>query len=63
MEKLNKILILATIFLTPVYLLKVNIFGIPSNVLEILALATFILSLMQKKLSFFNFYKNNKVIC
>ena len=42
MNKLTRILIFATIFLIPSYLLRFSIFGIPTNVLEILIYLSFL---------------------
>jgi len=48
MNKLTKILIFASIFLIPAYLIRFSIFGIPTNVLEILIYLTFISYLLEK---------------
>jgi len=40
-NKLTKVLIYATIFLLPIYLVRFSIFGFPTNALEILMLAVF----------------------
>ncbi|MFH0969724.1 MAG: O-antigen ligase family protein [Patescibacteria group bacterium] len=62
MNKLTKNLILATVFLIPSYLVKFSIFGIPTNVLEILIYLTFISYLFEKPhISWKELYKNYKV--
>ena len=42
MNKITKFLILVTVFSTPAYLIKLRLFGLPTNVLEILIYLTFI---------------------
>jgi O-antigen ligase len=59
---LNKTLIWLTIFFIPAYLIRVDIFGMPTNILEILVLLTFIANLARGKCSLVEFYKNNKTI-
>jgi O-antigen ligase len=48
MNKLTEILIFATVFLIPSYLIRFNIFGVPTNVLEILIYSTFVSHLFEK---------------
>ena len=49
MTKLTKILIFATIFLIPTYLIRFSIFGIPTNILEILIYLAFISWILEKQ--------------
>lgn len=63
MNRIMKILIPVTILLIPAYLIRFAIFGIPTNILEILVLLTFIFYLLKGQCSFWNFYKSNKVVC
>ncbi len=49
MNKFTKILIYITVFLIPTYLIKFGIFGIPTNVLEILIYLAFISWIFEKQ--------------
>ncbi|MCX6765405.1 MAG: O-antigen ligase family protein [Candidatus Moranbacteria bacterium] len=60
--KVNKILIPLTILLIPAYLIRFSVFGIPTNLLEILVLVVFISAFLSKqKIDYKEFYKQNKV--
>jgi O-antigen ligase len=48
MNKLTKILIFATVFLIPTYLIRFNLFKIPTNILEILIYLTFVSWIFEK---------------
>lgn len=59
--KAIKVLIPVTTFLIPAYLIKISIFGVPTNVLEILVLVTFISALLDRqKFSYKEFYMQNR---
>ncbi len=61
LKKLTKTLILLTILLIPTYLIRFSIFGMPTNVLEILVLATFISAFLDRqKFNYKEFYEQNK---
>jgi len=62
MQKITKNLIRVTILLLPAYLIRLSVFGIPTNVLEILILLAFISCLAESRHSLFEFYKKYKVI-
>src|SRR4030042_6171561 len=61
MDRIEKTLIAATLLLIPTYLIKFTIFGIPTNVLEIFVLLTFISYLAKGQCRFFEFYNDNKI--
>ena len=52
MERMIKILIAATLLLIPAYLIRFMVFGIPTNVLEIFILTTFIFSISKRGKNF-----------
>lgn len=61
MDKIVKILIPITILFIPAYLVKFSILGIPTNALEILVLAIFILALLDRqRFNYKEFYGQNK---
>ena len=61
MNKITKILIFSTIFLIPLYLVRFSIFGIPTNILEILIYLTFLFFILGKPcIKWKNFYKEYK---
>lgn len=61
-KNLTKYLIYLAILLVPAYLIRFTIFGIPTNILEILVLMTFISTVLSKqKFDYKEFYKQNKV--
>lgn len=55
-EHLTKKLILITVFFTPLYLVKFAVFGIPTNVLELLIYATCAAWIFEKKYSSLKYY-------
>lgn len=62
MNKLTKILIFAVVFFIPAYLLRFGVFGIPTNVLEILIYSTFISWALEKqKVSWKELYENYQI--
>ena len=61
MNKLTKILIFSTIFFIPLYLVRFSIFGIPTNILEVLIYFTFIFFLLERPfIKWKIFYKEYK---
>lgn len=62
MNRVTKILIFATIFLIPTYLIRFSVFNIPTNLLEILIYLTFVLYFLEKPtINWKELYENNKV--
>lgn len=58
LPQITKCFFLLTIFLLPSYLIKISFFGLPTNVLEILAIiSVFLLFLQQGRLLFFEWKK------
>jgi O-antigen ligase len=60
-KNLTRHLIYFTVLIIPVYSIRLAVFGIPTNILEILALLIFMLYLTNNKCSLFKFYKENRV--
>jgi O-antigen ligase len=62
MKRTIKIFIITTILLIPAYLIRFIVFGIPTNILEVLMLITFFISLLSgEKFNWKFFYFENKV--
>jgi len=59
-QKITRYLICITILLLPAYLIKLAIFCIPTNVLELLILLTFLSYLIKGRYSPFEFYRKHK---
>lgn len=61
MDRFNKILISITLLLIPTYLMRFTILGMPTNVLEVLVLVTFILVLLgRQEFDYKECYRQNK---
>jgi O-antigen ligase len=61
-QKITEKLIGITIFLLPAYLIRLSIFGISTNVLEIFILLSFVAYLGEGKFTFYEFYKKHRSI-
>jgi len=62
MNKLTKILIFTTVFLIPSYLIRFSIFGIPTNVLEVLIYSIFVSYLFERpNINWKELYENYKI--
>jgi O-antigen ligase len=60
-KNLTRRLIYFMVLIIPAYSIRFAVFGIPTNVLEILTLLILVLYLANNKCSFFEFYKENKI--
>jgi O-antigen ligase len=63
MQKTTNYLIAITIVFLPTYLIRLSVFGIPTNGLDALIFLTLVSYLVQKKCSPFEFYRKYKAIC
>ncbi|MDO8529731.1 MAG: O-antigen ligase family protein [bacterium] len=62
MSKITKFLLFSAVFLVPSYLIRFIVFGIPTNILEILIYLTFISFLLEKpRIDWKKLYKNYKL--
>jgi len=62
MQKITRYLIYITVFLLPAYLVRLPVFGVSTNILEILMFLTIIAYLAEYKYSSSEFYRNHKAI-